>query len=133
MATSTQANIIPGGIADSYVASGAIGLGCAVGFPSSTGVVAVVTSGALMGIAANDAADGEIVFVVYSGPAYAKLAGTVTWASNVMLKPTTAGEFIAAAANETSQVRVAPFAGEGASGADNDLIRVVVGVGAVHA
>jgi hypothetical protein len=133
MAESNFSQVLPGALTCSYVSGGTIGFGCAVGYPDASGIVAAVTSGAILGVAANDVVVGELVTVVFSGPAYTKLAGTVTWASNVMLKPTTAGEFVAAAANETSQVRVVPFPQNGASGVDNDIIQALVGVGAVHA
>lgn len=133
MATSAQALILPGAYAAPYTAGGTIGVGCAVGFPNANGEVVVVTTVApIMGIAANAVVTGEEVFVVGFGPAYAKLAGTVTWATSPFVVPTTAGEFVAATTNETSQVRAFPDAREGAEGSDNDLIRVVVGVGAFH-
>lgn len=133
MAESNFSQVLPGALTVSYVVTTAVGFGCAVGYPDANGEVAAAASGAILGVAANEVAIGELCTVVFSGPAYVKLAGTVTWASNVMLKPTTAGEFVAAAANETSQVRVVPFPQNGASGVDNDIIQALVGVGAVHA
>jgi hypothetical protein len=133
MATSAQALILPGAYAAPYTAGGTIGVGCAVGFPDANGEVAVVTTVApIMGIAANAVVTGEEVFVVGFGPAYAKLTGAVTWATSPFLVPDAAGEFVAAATNETSQVRAFPDAREGAAGESSDLIRVVVGVGAFH-
>ena len=132
MATSAQAQILPTAYAAPYTAAGAIGFGCAVGYPNSSGEVAVVTSGPILGVAANAVSTGEEVFVVLAGPAYIKLAGTVTWATSPFVKPTTDGEFIAAPGDETSQVRAIPDAREGASADDNDLIRALVGVGAFH-
>lgn len=132
MATSAQAQILPTAYAAPYTAAGAIGFGCAVGYPNSSGEVAVVTSGPILGVAANAVSTGEEVFVVLAGPAYIKLAGTVTWATSPFVKPTTAGEFIAATEDQTSQVRAIPDARQGASADDNDLIRALVGVGAFH-
>ena len=132
MATSAQAQILPTAYAAPYTAAGTIGFGCAVGYPNSSGEVAVVTTGPILGVAANAVSTGEEVFVVLAGPAYIKLAGTVTWATSPFVKPTTDGEFIAAAGDETSQVRAIPDAREGASADDNDLIRALVGVGAFH-
>lgn len=133
MAESTFPNIQPGALARTYRASGAIGMGCAVGFPDANGEVDVVTSGPILGVAAAAADADSDVTVVYFGPAFVKLAGTVTWATTPFVTPTTAGEFIAAAANTTSQVRCVPLPANGASGVDNDLIFAVVGVGAFHA
>ena len=132
MATSAQAQILPTAYAAPYTAAGAIGFGCAVGYPNSSGEVAAVASGPILGVAANAVSTGEEVFVVLAGPAYIKLAGTVTWATSPFVKPTTDGEFIAAAGDETSQVRAIPDAREGASAENDDLIRALVGVGAFH-
>lgn len=133
MATSAQAQILPTAYAAPYTASGTIGFGCAVGYPDASGEVAAVTSEApILGVAANAVSAGEEVFVVLAGPAYVKLAGTVTWSSSPFVKPTTAGEFVAAAGDETCQVRAIPDAREGASAVDNDIIRALVGVGAFH-
>lgn len=132
MATSAQAQILPTAYAAPYTAAGAIGFGCAVGYPNSSGEVAAVASGPILGVAANAVSTGEEVFVVLSGPAYIKLAGTVTWATSPFVKPTTDGEFIAATEDQTSQVRAIPDARQGASADDNDLIRALVGVGAFH-
>lgn len=132
MATSAQAQILPTAYAAPYTAAGAIGFGCAVGYPNSSGEVAAVASGPILGVAANAVSTGEEVFVVLAGPAYIKLAGTVTWATSPFVKPTTDGEFIAATEDQTSQVRAIPDAREGASADDNDLIRALVGVGAFH-
>lgn len=132
MATSAQAQILPTAYAAPYTAAGAIGFGCAVGYPNSSGEVAVVTTGPILGVAANAVSTGEEVFVVLAGPAYIKLAGTVTWATSPFVKPTTDGEFIAATEDQTSQVRAIPDARQGASADDNDLIRALVGVGAFH-
>jgi hypothetical protein len=133
MAESTFPNIQPGALARTYRTSTAIGNGCAVGFPDASGIVAVVTSGPILGVAAAAADADSDVTVVYFGPAFVKLAGTVTWATTPFVTPTTAGEFVAAAANATSQVRCVPLPANGASGVDNDLIFAVVGVGAFHA
>ena len=132
MATSAQAQILPTAYAAPYTASGTIGCGCAVGYPDASGEVAEDTSGSFLGVAANAVVAGEEVFVVLSGPAYIKLAGTVTWATSPFVKPTTAGEFVAAAVDETSQVRAIPDARQGASAANDDIIRALVGVGAFH-
>lgn len=132
MATSAQAQILPTAYAAPYTAAGAIGFGCAVGYPDASGEVLAVTSGPILGVAANAVSTGEEVFVVLAGPAYIKLAGTVTWATSPFVKPTTAGEFIAATEDQTSQVRAIPDARQGASADDNDLIRALVGVGAFH-
>ena len=132
MATSAQAQILPTAYAAPYTASGTIGFGCAVGYPDASGEVAEDTSGSFLGVAANAVVAGEEVFVVLSGPAYIKLAGTVTWATSPFVKPTTAGKFVAAAVDETSQVRAIPDARQGASAANDDIIRALVGVGAFH-
>ena len=133
MATSAQAQSLPTAYAAPFTAAGAIGFGCAVGYPNSSGEVAVVTTvEPILGVAANAVSTGEEVFVVLAGPAYIKLAGTVTWATSPFVKPTTDGEFIAAAGDETSQVRAIPDAREGASAENDDLIRALVGVGAFH-
>jgi len=132
MATSAQAQILPTAYAAPYTAAGTIGFGCAVGYPDASGEVAEDTSGSFLGVAANAVVAGEEVFVVLSGPAYIKLAGTVTWATSPFVKPTTAGEFVAAAVDETSQVRAIPDARQGASAANDDIIRALVGVGAFH-
>ena len=133
MATSAQAQILPTAYAAPYTASGTIGFGCAVGYPDASGEVAAVTSEApILGVAANAVVAGEQVFVVLAGPAYIKLAGTVTWATSPFVIPTTAGEFVAAAVDQTCQVRAIPDAREGASAVDNDIIRALVGVGAFH-
>ena len=132
MATSAQAQILPTAYAAPYTAAGAIGFGCAVGYPNSSGEVAVVTTGPILGVAANAVSTGEEVFVVLAGPAYIKLAGTVTWGTSPFVQPTTAGEFLEALGDVTSQVRAIPDARQGASADDNDLIRALVGVGAFH-
>ena len=132
MATSAQAQILPTAYAAPFTAAGAIGFGCAVGYPNSSGEVAVVTSGPILGVAANAVSTGEEVFVVLAGPAYIKLAGTVTWGTSPFVQPTTAGEFLEALGDVTSQVRAIPDARQGASADDNDLIRALVGVGAFH-
>lgn len=132
MATSAQAQILPTAYAAPYTAAGAIGFGCAVGYPDASGEVNVVTSGPILGVAANAVSTGEEVFVVLAGPAYIKLAGTVTWATSPFVQPTTAGEFLEALGDVTSQVRAIPDAREGASAENDDLIRALVGVGAFH-
>jgi hypothetical protein len=132
MATSAQAQILPTAYAAPYTAAGTIGFGCAVGFPDASGEVLAVTTGPILGVAANAVSAGEEVFVVLAGPAYIKLAGTVTWATSPFVKPTTAGEFIAATEDQTSQVRAIPDARQGASADNDDLIRALVGVGAFH-
>lgn len=132
MATSAQAQILPTAYAAPYTASGTIGFGCAVGYPDASGEVAADTSGSFLGVAANAVVAGEEVFVVLAGPAYVKLAATVTWATSPFVKPTTAGEFVAAAVDETCQVRAIPDARQGASAANDDIIRALVGVGAFH-
>jgi len=132
MATSAQAQILPTAYAAPYTASGTIGFGCAVGYPDASGEVAADTSGSFLGVSANAVVAGEKVFVVLAGPAFVKLAGTVTWATSPFVKPTTAGEFVAAAVDETCQVRAIPDAREGTSAVDNDIIRALVGVGAFH-
>lgn len=133
MATSAQAQILPTAYAAPYTASGTIGFGCAVGFPDADGEVAVVTTAVpILGVAANAVSAGEEVFVVLAGPAYVKLAGTVTFGTSPFVKPTTAGEFVAAAGDETCQVRAIPDARQGLSAADDDIIRALVGVGAFH-
>lgn len=132
MATSAQAQILPTAYAAPYTAAGAIGFGCAVGYPNSSGEVAAVASGPILGVAANAVSTGEEVFVVLAGPAYIKLAGTVTWGTSPFVQPTTDGEFLEALGDVTSQVRAIPDARQGASADDNDLIRALVGVGAFH-
>jgi hypothetical protein len=132
MATSAQAQILPTAYAAPYTASGTIGFGCAVGYPDASGEVAEDTSGSFLGVAANAVVAGEEVFVVLSGPAYIKLAGTVTFGTSPFVKPTTAGEFVAAAVDETCQVRAIPDARQGLSAANDDIIRALVGVGAFH-
>ena len=132
MATSAQAQILPTAYAAPYTAAGAIGFGCAVGYPNSSGEVAAVASGPILGVAANAVSTGEEVFVVLAGPAYIKLAGTVTWGTSPFVKPTTAGEFLAATEDQTSQVRAIPDARQGLSAENDDLIRALVGVGAFH-
>ena len=133
MATSAQAQILPTAYAAPYTASGTIGFGCAVGYPDASGEVAAVTSEVpILGVAANAVSDGEEVFVVLSGPAYIKLAGTVTWATSPFVGPTTAGEFDAVAEDVTSQVRAIPDARQGLDAVANDIIRALVGVGAFH-
>ena len=133
MATSAQAQILPTAYAAPYTAAGTIGFGCAVGYPDASGEVVAVTSEApILGVAANAVVTGEQVFVVLSGPAYIKLAGTVTWSSSPFVIPTTAGEFVAAAVDHTCQVRAIPDAREGLSAANDDIIRALVGVGAFH-
>lgn len=133
MGSSTQPNILSGAYAAPYTTSGAIGLGCAVGYPDADGLVAAATSGNIMGVAASAVDSGGEVYVVLNGPCYVKLAGTVTWGTTPFMAPTTAGEFIAAAANTTSSVRAIPDARNGAAGVDGDLIRAIVSVGAFHA
>ena len=132
MATSAQAQILPTAYAAPYTASGTIGFGCAVSYPDASGEVAADTSGVFLGVAANAVVAGEEVFVVLAGPAYIKLAGTVTFATGPFVKPTTDGEFEAAAVDVTSQVRAIPDAREGASAVADDIIRALVGVGAFH-
>lgn len=132
MATSAQAQILPTAYAAPYTAAGAIGFGCAVGYPNSSGEVAAVASVPILGVAANAVSTGEEVFVVLAGPAYIKLAGTVTWGTSPFVQPTTGGEFLEALGDVTSQVRAIPDARQGASADDNDLIRALVGVGAFH-
>ena len=132
MATSAQAQILPTAYAAPYTAAGTIGFGCAVGYPDASGEVLAVTTGPILGVAANAVVAGEEVFVVLSGPAYIKLAGTVTWATSPFVGPTTAGEFDAVAEDVTSQVRAIPDARQGASAANDDIIRALVGVGAFH-
>ena len=135
MGSSSQAVILPGAYAENYTVSGAIGFGCAVGYPDSTGKVAVVTSGPYMGVLANGSgcSDGEIGVVVLSGPCDVTVASTLTWATTPFVKPTTAGKFEPAAANNTAIARCIPSANQGATAAANDIVRVVLGVGAFHA
>ena len=132
MATSAQAQILPTAYAAPYTASGSIGFGCAVSYPDASGEVAAETGALFLGVAANAVSAGEEVFVVLSGPAYMKLAATVTIATSPFVKPTTAGEFVAAAGDETCQVRAIPDARQGLSAANDDIIRALVGVGAFH-
>jgi hypothetical protein len=132
MATSAQAQILPTAYAAPYTASGTIGFGCAVSYPDASGEVAAETGALFLGVAANAVSAGEEVFVVLAGPAYVKLAGTVTFATGPFLKPTAAGEFEAAAGDETSQVRSIPDARQGLDAANDDIIRALVGVGAFH-
>lgn len=133
MATSAQAQILPTAYAAPYTAAGTIGFGCAVGFPDASGEVAVVTTVApILGVAANAVVAGEEVFVVLAGPAYVKLAGTVTWSSSPFVVPDAAGEFVAAAGDETCQVRAIPDARQGLDAVNDDIIRALVGVGAFH-
>ena len=132
MAASAQAQILPTAYAAPYTAAGAIGFGCAVGYPNSSGEVAAVASGPILGVAANAVSTGEEVFVVLAGPAYIKLAGTVTWGTSPFVQPTTGGEFLEALGDVTSQVRAIPDARQGASADNDDLIRALVGVGAFH-
>lgn len=133
MATSAQAQILPTAYAAPFTAAGAIGFGCAVGYPDASGEVAVVTSAVpILGVAANAVSAGEEVFVVLAGPAYIKLTGTVTWATSPFVVPGAAGEFVAATSNETSQVRAIPDARQGQDAVANDIIRALVGVGAFH-
>ena len=133
MATSAQAQILPTAYAAPYTAAGTIGFGCAVGYPDASGEVVAVTSEApILGVAANAVVAGGQVFVVLAGPAYIKLPGTVAWAASPFVIPTTAGEFIAAAVDQTCQVRAIPDAREGASAVNDDTIRALVGVGPFH-
>jgi len=132
MATSAQAQILPTAYAAPYTASGSIGFGCAVSYPDASGEVAAETGALFLGVAANAVSAGEEVFVVLAGPAYIKLAGTVTFATGPFVKPTAAGEFEAALVDETSQVRSIPDARQGLSAAADDIIRALVGVGAFH-
>jgi hypothetical protein len=132
MATSAQAQILPTAYAAPYTASGTIGFGCAVSYPDASGEVAAETGALFLGVAANAVVAGEEVFVVLAGPAYIKLAGTVTFATGPFVKPTAAGEFEAAAGDETSQVRSIPDARQGLDAANDDIIRALVGVGAFH-
>lgn len=133
MATSAQAQILPTAYAAPYTAAGTIGFGCAVGFPDASGEVAVVTTAVpILGVAANAVSAGEEVFVVLAGPAYVKLAGTVTWSSSPFVVPGAAGEFVAAAVDDICQVRAIPDARQGLSAANDDIIRALVGVGAFH-
>jgi hypothetical protein len=132
MATSAQAQILPTAYAAPYTASGTIGFGCAVSYPDASGEVAAETGALFLGVAANAVVAGEEVFVVLAGPAYIKLAGTVTFATGPFVKPTAAGEFEAALVDETSQVRSIPDARQGLDAANDDIIRALVGVGAFH-
>ena len=132
MATSAQAQILPTAYAAPYTAAGTIGFGCAVGYPNSSGEVAAVASGPILGVAANAVSTGEEVFVVLAGPAYIKLAGTVTWGTSPFVQPTTDGEFLEALGDVTSQVRAIPDARQGQDADNDDIIRALVGVGAFH-
>jgi hypothetical protein len=131
MASSTQAFLLPGSVPQVFTANGTISIGHAVGYPNSNGlVVELTTNDPILGIAATDAVSGEQVTVVTFGPAYAKLDSAVTWATSPMLGVAASGAFEEALAGVTSMVRCTPDARLGASGSADDLVRVVVGVGA---
>jgi hypothetical protein len=132
MASSSQAQILPGQFNRPYTASGSIGFGCAVGYPDQDGIVAVTTTGPFLGVAANAVSDGEICFVALGGPCYVKIGGTVTWTNSPYLEPTTDGEFIEAAAAANSQARAIPDARQGDGAVDGDVIQALLGVGALH-
>jgi len=132
MGTSSQAQILPTAYAATYTAASAIDFGCAVSYPDSSGQVSPVNVGECMGVAANAVDSGEIVFVVLSGPAYVRISGSVPFGTSGMLKPDTGGVFIAAGADETSQVRCIPDAAQGDTANNDDIVRALVGVGAVH-
>ena len=133
MASSTQAILLPGSVPQVFTAAGTISIGHAVGYPNASGeVLQLAANTPILGIAATDAVSGEQVTVVTFGPAYAKLDSAVTWATSPMLKVAASGKFEAAAVNVTSMVRCTPDARMGASGSADDLVRVVVGVGAFH-
>jgi hypothetical protein len=133
MASSAQALLLPGSVPQIFTAAGTISIGHAVGYPDANGeVLQLAANTPILGIAATDAVSGEQVTVVTFGPAYAKLDSTVTWATSPMLAVAASGKFEDAAVDVTSMVRCTPDAREGASGSANDLVRVVVGVGAFH-
>jgi hypothetical protein len=132
MASSSQAQILPGQTNRPYTATGSIGFGCAVGYPDQDGIVAVTTTGPFLGVAANAVSDGEICFVAVAGPCYVKIGGTVTWATSPYLQPTTDGEFVEALAAANSQVRAIADARQGDGAVDGDVIQALLGVGAFH-
>jgi hypothetical protein len=132
MASSSQAQILPGQYNKPYTATGSIGFGCAVGYPDSDGIVAVTTSGPFLGVAANAVSDGEICFVAVAGPAKLKIGGTVDWSTSPYLKPTTDGEFVEALAGDNSQVRAIADARQGDGAVDGDIIEALVAVGALY-
>jgi len=131
MASSTQALLLPGSVPQVFTAAGTITTGHAVGYPDVDGaVLELAANDPILGIAATDAVLGENVTVVTFGPAYAKLDSSVTWATSPMLGVAATGKFEGVAAGVTSMVRCTPDARSGASASADDLIRVVVGVGA---
>ena len=133
MASSTQAFLLPGSVPQVFTAAGTISIGCAVGYPNASGEVLQLAANApILGIAATDAVSGEQVTVVTFGPAYAKLDSGVTWATTRMLGVAASGKFEGVAVDTTSTVRCTPDARMGASASADDLVRVVVGVGAFH-
>lgn len=126
MATSQQARILPGAVVRVYVANGAVTLGAIVNHDGANATVSVATSGAGYGVAANDAATGEDVYVVVFGPAYVKFGGTV--AADGLVIATTAGAGTAAGTSAKSKILCTPDAKAGAGYVSGDLGFVVVGV-----
>lgn len=125
MATSQQARILPGAVARVYVANGAVTLGAIVDHDGANATVSVASSGAGYGIAANDAADGEDVYVVVFGAAYLKFAGTV--AANGSIVATTAGSGTAAGSSADSKILCTPDKKAGAGYVSGDIGFVIVG------
>lgn len=132
MATSSQAQILPGQYNRPYTATGTINFGCAVGYPDPDGIVAVATSGPFLGIAANAVVDGETCFVAVAGPAIVKIGGTVDFLTSPYLQPTAGGEFIEALGGVNSQVRAIADARQGSGAVVGEVIEALIAVGAFY-
>lgn len=125
MATSSQARVLPGAVVMVHVASAAVTALTIVDHDGANGTVSTATSGSGYGIAANDAALGEDVYVVVFGPAELKFGGTVAAGGSIVA--TTGGEGLAAGTSAVSKILCTPDKKAGAGYVNDDIGRVVVG------
>lgn len=125
MASSEQACILPGARTLVYTANGAVTARTFVDHDGANGTVSTATSGAGYGIAANDAADGEDVYVVVGGPAELKFGGTVN--ADGLIIATTGGVGTAAGTSAKTKVLCTPDQKAGAGYVSGDIGYVWVG------
>jgi hypothetical protein len=126
MASSAQDWIQEGAVVQVYVAgTGGVAQGTIVNHDGAAATVSTATSLAGYGIAANDAAEGEDVFVVLAGRARLKFGGTVT--ADAYIVATTAGAGLAAGTSVRSKIRCIPDRLAGAGYVSGDIGFVYIG------
>jgi hypothetical protein len=126
MASSAQDLIQEGAVVQVYKAgTGGVVAGTIVNHDGAAATVSTATSLAGFGIAANDAAEGEDVFVVLAGRARLKFGGTVT--AGAYIVATTAGAGLAAGTSVASKIRCIPDRLAGAGYVSGDIGFVYIG------